>query len=270
MADHAWNEAMQKELHQFDRLGVWELLDKPFGKTLIGLKWVQKNKKDKESNAIRNKARLVAKEYRLEEGIDFEESFAPAARLEAVRIVIAYVAHKSFPIFQMDVKTYFLNGLPKEEVYVSQPERFVDPDHPEKIYRLRKILYGLKLTPRAWYDELSDFKRIHKRPDLVQAMCFLAGYQEIPTEKHLKEETIAISCNPIQHSRTKRIIVRYHFIKEQVENGIVKLYFVETDYQLADLFTKALSKEKFEYLVGQLDIRCLIPPELDTLATKTS
>ncbi|GJU43481.1 retrovirus-related pol polyprotein from transposon TNT 1-94 [Tanacetum coccineum] len=106
---------------------------------------------------IRNKARLVAKGYAQEEGIDFEESFAPVARLEAVRIFVAYAAHKSFPIYQMDVKMAFLNGPLKEEVYVAQPEGFVDPDHPEKVYLLRKALYGLKQAPRAWYDELSNF-----------------------------------------------------------------------------------------------------------------
>ncbi|GJR03504.1 retrovirus-related pol polyprotein from transposon TNT 1-94 [Tanacetum coccineum] len=103
------------------------------------------------------KIRLVAKGYAQEEGIDFEESFAPVARLEAVRIFVAYAAHKSFPIYQMDVKTTFLNGPLKEEVYVAQPEGFVDPDHPEKVYLLRKALYGLKQAPRAWYDELSNF-----------------------------------------------------------------------------------------------------------------
>ncbi|GJV12937.1 gag-pol polyprotein [Tanacetum coccineum] len=113
MADSACIEAMQEELHQFDRLQVWELVDKPFGKN--------------------------------EEGIDFEESFAPFARLEAVRIFVAYAAHKSFLIYQMDVKTAFLNGPLKEEVYVAQPDGFVDPDHPDKVYRLRKALYGLAL-----------------------------------------------------------------------------------------------------------------------------
>ncbi|GJV92845.1 retrovirus-related pol polyprotein from transposon TNT 1-94, partial [Tanacetum coccineum] len=117
MADSAWIEAMQEELHQFDRLQVWELVEKPFGKN--------------------------------EEGIDFEESFAPVARLEAVRIFVAYAAHKSFPIYQMDVKTAFLNGPLKEEVYVAQPDGFVDLEHPEKFYRLRKSLYGLKQASRA-------------------------------------------------------------------------------------------------------------------------
>ncbi|GJV28969.1 retrovirus-related pol polyprotein from transposon TNT 1-94 [Tanacetum coccineum] len=150
-------EAMQDELHQFDRLKVWELVDKPFGKMIIKLKWLWKNKKDEDQTVIRNKARLVAKGYAQEEGIDFEESFAPVARLEAVRIFVAHAAHKSFPIYQMDVKTAFLNGPLKEEVYVAQPEGFVDPDHPEKVYLLRKALYGLKQAPRAWYDELSNF-----------------------------------------------------------------------------------------------------------------
>ncbi|GKA89322.1 retrovirus-related pol polyprotein from transposon TNT 1-94 [Tanacetum coccineum] len=124
---------------------------------IIKLKWLWKNKKDEDQTVIRNKARLVAKGYAQEEGIDFEESFAPVARLEAVRIFVAHAAHKSFPIYQMDVKTAFLNGPLKEEVYVAQPEGFVDPDHPEKVYLLRKALYGLKQAPRAWYDELSNF-----------------------------------------------------------------------------------------------------------------
>ncbi|GJX87311.1 retrovirus-related pol polyprotein from transposon TNT 1-94 [Tanacetum coccineum] len=154
MADSAWIEAMQDELHQFDRLKVWELVDKPFGKMVIKLKWLWKNKKDEDQTVIRNKARLVAKGYAQEEGIDFEESFAPVARLEAVRIFVAYAAHKFFPIYQMDVKTAFLNGPLKEEVYVAQPEGFVD--HREKVYLLRKALYGLKQAPRAWYDGLSN------------------------------------------------------------------------------------------------------------------
>ncbi|GKA14181.1 retrovirus-related pol polyprotein from transposon TNT 1-94 [Tanacetum coccineum] len=330
MADSAWIEAMQKELHQFDRLQVWELVDKPFGKN--------------------------------EEGIDFEESFAPVARLEAVRIFVAYAAHKSFPIYQMDVKTAFLNGPLKEEVYVAQPDGFVDPDHPDKVYRLRKALYGLKQAPRAC------------RPDIVQAVCYCARYQARSTEKHLKEvkrifqylrgtinmglwypkgsgfeliafsdadhagcvdtrkstsggiqflgdklvswmskkqdctamssaeaeyvalsascaqvmwmrtqlqdygfnynkiplycdsqSAIAISCNPVQHSRTKHIHTRYHFIKEQVENGIIELYFVRTEYQLADMFTKALPEERFQYLVRRIGMRCLTPAELEVL-----
>nr|GFA25965.1 hypothetical protein [Tanacetum cinerariifolium] len=132
IADSAWIEAMQEELYQFDKLQVWELVDKPYGKSIIKLKWLWKNKKDEDQTVIRNKARLVSKGYAQEEGIDFEESFALVARLEAVHIFIAYAAHKSFPIFQMDVKTAFLNGPLKEVVYVAQPEGFVDPDHPKR------------------------------------------------------------------------------------------------------------------------------------------
>nr|GFA03933.1 retrovirus-related Pol polyprotein from transposon TNT 1-94 [Tanacetum cinerariifolium] len=138
-------------------LTVWELVGKPFSKSIIKLKWLWKNKKDEDQTMIHNKARLVSKGYAQEEAIDFEESFAPVARLEAVRIFIAYATHKSFLIFQMDVKTAFLNGPLKEEVYVAQPDGFVDTDHPEKVYQLRKTLYGLKQAPRAWYDKLSKF-----------------------------------------------------------------------------------------------------------------
>ncbi|GJW05978.1 retrovirus-related pol polyprotein from transposon TNT 1-94 [Tanacetum coccineum] len=149
MPDSAWIEAMLDELLQFDRLQVWELVDKTFGKTVIKLKWLWKNKKDEDQTVIRNKVRLVAKGYAQEVGIDFEESFASVARLEAVRIFVIYAAPKSFPIYQMDVKMAFLNGPLKEEVYVAQPDGFVYPDHPEKVYHLRKALYGLKQAPRA-------------------------------------------------------------------------------------------------------------------------
>nr|GFD16230.1 Gag-Pol polyprotein [Tanacetum cinerariifolium] len=132
MADSAWIDAMQEELHQFDRLQLWELVDKPFGKIVIRLKWLWKNKKDEDQTVIHNKVRLVAKGYAQEEGIDFEESFAPVACLEAFRFFVAYVAHKYFLIYQMDVKMAFLNGPLKYEVYVAQPDGFVDPDHPKK------------------------------------------------------------------------------------------------------------------------------------------
>nr|GEZ43003.1 retrovirus-related Pol polyprotein from transposon TNT 1-94 [Tanacetum cinerariifolium] len=135
---------------------------------VIKLKWLRKNKKDEDQTVICNKARLVPKGYAHEEGIDFEESFALVACLEAVWIFIAYVAHKSFLIYKMDVKTAFLNGPLKKEVYVAQPDMFVDPDHPEKVYHLRKALYGLNQAPRAWYDELSKF---------LTSKCFTKGLQ---------------------------------------------------------------------------------------------
>nr|GFB41617.1 retrovirus-related Pol polyprotein from transposon TNT 1-94 [Tanacetum cinerariifolium] len=118
MADSAWIESMQEELHQFDRLDVWELVDKPLCTNFINLKWLWKNKRDEDNIFIRNKSRLVAKGYVKKEGVDFEESFAPVARLEAVRLFIAYAAHKSFTIYQMEVKTAFLCGPLKEELYI--------------------------------------------------------------------------------------------------------------------------------------------------------
>ncbi|GJX63399.1 retrovirus-related pol polyprotein from transposon TNT 1-94 [Tanacetum coccineum] len=149
--------AMQDEIHEFDRLKVWELVPQPDCVMIIILKWIYKVKLDEYGDVLKNKARLVAKGYRQEEGIDFEESFAPVACIEAIRIFIANAASKNMIIYQMDVKTAFLNGELKEEVYVSQPEGFVDPDHSTHVYRLKKALYGLKQAPRAWYDTLSRF-----------------------------------------------------------------------------------------------------------------
>nr|GEV73120.1 hypothetical protein [Tanacetum cinerariifolium] len=134
-----------------------KLVDRPLCKNIINMKWLWKNKRDEENIVIRNKSRLVAKGYAQKEGVDFEESFAPVVRLKAVRLFIAYVAHKSFTVYQMDIKTAFLYSPLKEEVYVNQPDGFVDPYHPDKVYRLKKALYGLKQALRAWYDELSNF-----------------------------------------------------------------------------------------------------------------
>ncbi|GKE22165.1 retrovirus-related pol polyprotein from transposon TNT 1-94 [Tanacetum coccineum] len=213
MADSAWIEAMQEELHQFDRLDVWELVDRPLCKNVINMKWLEEN------TLIHNRSRLVAKRYNQKEGIDFKESFAPVARLKAVRLFVAYAAHKSFPVNQMDVK----NGPLKKEVYVNHPDRFVDPHHPDKVYHLKKELYRLKQAPRTWYDELSNFlvskgfskvatkpldadlsgtlvdqMKYHSmvealmyltasRPDIVHATCYCDYYQARPTKKHLME-----------------------------------------------------------------------------------
>nr|GEU85898.1 integrase, catalytic region, zinc finger, CCHC-type, peptidase aspartic, catalytic [Tanacetum cinerariifolium] len=384
MADSTWIQSMQEEHHQFDRLDVWKLVNRPLCTNVINLKWLWKNKRDEENTVIRNKSRLVAKGYAQKEGVVFEESFVLVARLEAVRLFIAYAAHKYFIVYQMDVKTTFLYGPLKEELYVNQPDGFVDPYHPDKIYRLKKALYGLKLAPRAWYDELSKFllsKGFSKDADLsgtpvdqtkyhsmvgalmyltvsiqdiMHATCYCARYQAKPTEKHLTavkrifrylkdtihmglwypkdtgfnltafsdldhagcldsrkstsgeakyvslsaccaqvlwlrtqltdygfhfdkipmycdtKAAIAISCNPVQHSRTKHIGVRYHFIKEQVKKGIVELFFVGTEYQLADLFTKAFPVERFKYLVRRIGMRYLTPEELEALANESA
>ncbi|GKB15801.1 retrovirus-related pol polyprotein from transposon TNT 1-94 [Tanacetum coccineum] len=454
-----WFQSMQDEIHEFDRLQVWELVPQPDCVMIIALKWIYKVKLDEYGDVLKNKARLVAKGYRQEEGIAFEESFAPVACVEAIRIFIANAASKNMIIYQMDVKTAFLNGELKKEVYVSQPEGFVDPDHPTHVYRLKKALYGLKQASWAWYDTLSRFLLDNKfskgvvdptlftrktgkhillvqiyvddiifastdpkacdifskemsskfqmsmmgqmsfflglqvsqspggifinqsrytqeilikygmdtsdpvdipmvdrlkldedplgipvdptryrgmigslmylttcRPDLVFAVCMCARYQALPTKKHLealkqvfwylrgainwglwypkdiamaltayvdadhascqdtrrKAEYIAMSgccaqilwmrsqltdygfdfnkiplycdnysaialcCNNVQHTWSKHIDIRHHFIREQVEKGVVELYFVMTDYQLADIFTKALPRERKE------------------------
>ncbi|GKB32820.1 retrovirus-related pol polyprotein from transposon TNT 1-94 [Tanacetum coccineum] len=158
MADHSWIESMQDELNQFERLQVWELVPRPEGKNIIALKWLWKNKCDAENIVVRNKTRLVAKGYRQEEGIDFEESFAPVARLEAVRMFIAYAAHKNITIFQMDVKTAFLNGPLKEEVYVSQPEGFIDPEY--QISSYSQSQYAVELLKKTGLDECVSMRTL--------------------------------------------------------------------------------------------------------------
>ncbi|KAJ9552124.1 LOW QUALITY PROTEIN: hypothetical protein OSB04_016169 [Centaurea solstitialis] len=131
LRDPAWVSAMQEELAEFIRKNVWLLVPRPRKRTII-----------------RNKARL---------GIDYDETFAPVARLEAIRLFLAYAAHMNFKVFQMDIKNAFLNGKLNEEVYVAQPPGFVDPKFPDHVYKLNKALYGLKQAPRAWYDTLSTF-----------------------------------------------------------------------------------------------------------------
>nr|GEV47357.1 hypothetical protein [Tanacetum cinerariifolium] len=137
-----WIDTIQEEIHDFERLAVWELVPALSHSLVIRLKWVYKIKLDEYGEVLKNKARLVAKGYLQEAGIDFEESFAPVARLEAIRLFIANAASQNMTIFQMDVKTAFLNGELNEVVYVSQPEGFVDPDQPTHVYRLKKALYG--------------------------------------------------------------------------------------------------------------------------------
>nr|GFB33359.1 retrovirus-related Pol polyprotein from transposon TNT 1-94 [Tanacetum cinerariifolium] len=351
MTDPAWIDSMQEELLQFKRLDVWVPVSTPDNISPLTLKWLFKNKHDEEQTVIRNTSRLVVRGYRQEEGIDFEESFASVARMEAIRIFLAYAAHKSLIVFQMDVKTAFLHGSLKEDIYVCQPEGFINADHPTHVYKLKKSLYGLKQAPRAWYDELSTFllqnhfingtidptlfiRRFHddilvdfgfeltgfsdadyagckdtfkstsggaqflgeklvswssKKQDCTMLSIAEAEYVSLSAccaqvlwmrtqltdygfhfDKILiycdSKSAIAISCNPVQHSRTKHIAVRYHFIKEHVEKGTIELYFVKTDYQLADIFTKALPADRFNYLVRRLGMRSLFPHELERLA----
>nr|GFA18578.1 retrovirus-related Pol polyprotein from transposon TNT 1-94 [Tanacetum cinerariifolium] len=142
LTQSCWIEAMQEELNQFERLEVWELVPRPDKVMMITLKWIYKVKLDKLGGILKNKSCMVARGYRREEGINFEESFAPVARLEAIRIFLAYAAHKNMVVYHMDVKTAFLNGNLREEVYVSQPDGFVDPNNPNHVYKLKKAFTG--------------------------------------------------------------------------------------------------------------------------------
>ncbi|GKA89657.1 retrovirus-related pol polyprotein from transposon TNT 1-94 [Tanacetum coccineum] len=439
-----WIEAMQEELNEFKRLEVWELVPHPDKVMFITLKLIYKVKLDELGGILKNKARLVARGYRQKEGIYFEESFAPVARLDAIRIFLTFAAHMNMIVYQMDVKTALLNGILREEVYVSQLDGLVDKDNLNHVYKLRKALYGLKQAPRAWYDLLSKFllyqefskgtvdptlfiRRQGKdillvqiyvddiifvsttpelcdqfskiiprgiflnqskyaleslkkygmessdpvdtpmvekskldedpqgkavdpthyrgmvgtlmylttsRPDLTIVVCMCARYQAKPSKKHLhavkrifkylkgtvnrglwypKDSSIALTAyadadhaalpgccaqvlwmrsqitnyglgfnkipmycdnksaialcyNNVQHCRSKHIDIRFHFIKEQVENGVVELYFVNTEYQLADIFTKSLGRERIEFLINKLGIQSFTPETLKQLA----
>jgi hypothetical protein len=156
LQDADWVMAMQEELNNFKRNEVWSLVERP-KQNVVGTKWVFRNKQDENGVVTRNKARLVAKGYSQVEGLDFDQTFAPVARLESIRILVAYATHHNFKLYQMDVKSAFLNGPIKEEVYVEQPPGFEEEAYPNHVYKLHKALYGLKQAPRAWYECLRDF-----------------------------------------------------------------------------------------------------------------
>ncbi|GKB99032.1 retrovirus-related pol polyprotein from transposon TNT 1-94 [Tanacetum coccineum] len=402
-------DAMQEELNQFYRNKVWTLVLLPYGKTTIGSKWVIRNKKDEHGITIKNKARLVAQGYSQEEGIDYDETFAPVVRMEAIRISLAFATYMNFRVYQMDVKSAFLNGKLKEEVYVKQPLGFESSEFPDYVCKLDKTLYGLKQAPKAWYETLSYFliqnkftrgridntlfiykskgdfeKRMTKKfemsmmgeltyflglqikqddtgisicqeqytrnllkkyeisdsssaktpmvppnnlgPDLAGKpvpMCKISvqskGITSNSCEKNPQKSTsgacqilggklvcwsakkqqllimslaeaeyvaavgccasilwmksqlgdydihykmvpifcdntsaIAISNNPVLHSRTKHIDIRYHFIRDHIIKGDIELHFIPTEYQLADIFTKHLDELTFTRLKSEL------------------
>ncbi|GJT83271.1 retrovirus-related pol polyprotein from transposon TNT 1-94 [Tanacetum coccineum] len=230
-------------------------------------------KTDEFSGVLKNKARLVAQGFRHEEGIDFEESFAPVARIEAIRIFVANAAHKNMMIYQMDVKTTFLNGELKEE-YLKDTDMsmtaYADADHVgcqdtrrstsgsaqflgDKLvsWSLKKQKCTAISSTKAEYIALSGCcaQILWMRSQLTN---YGFQFNKIPLYCDNKS-AIALCCNNVQHSRAKHIDVRYHFIKEQVENGIVELYFVRTKYQLVDIFTKPLPRERLNFLIKKLD-----------------
>nr|GEX10051.1 putative ribonuclease H-like domain-containing protein [Tanacetum cinerariifolium] len=157
LKDPSWIEAIQEELLQFKMQKVWILVDLPHRKRAIGTKWVFRNKKDERGIVVRNKARLVVQGHRQEEGINYKEVFAPVVRIEAIRLFLAYASFIGFMVYQMDVKSAFLYETIEEEVYVCQPLGFEDPDHPHKVYKVVKALYGLHQAPRAWYETLANY-----------------------------------------------------------------------------------------------------------------
>jgi hypothetical protein len=157
LKDSDWVNAMHEELNNFARNQVWELVKRPKNYNVIGTKWVFRNKQDQDGMVVRNKERLVAKGYTQVEGLDFGETYAPVARLEAIRILLAYACAHNIKLYQMDVKSEFLNGYINELVYVEPPLGFEDDKKPNHVYKLKKALYGLKQAPKAWYERLREF-----------------------------------------------------------------------------------------------------------------
>ncbi|GJW40161.1 retrovirus-related pol polyprotein from transposon TNT 1-94 [Tanacetum coccineum] len=233
--------ALATSAPQFKRLDVWVLVPAPDNIKPFTLKWLFKNKHDEENTVIRNKTHLVVRGYRQKEGMDFEESFDAVARMAAIRIFLAYASHKSFsPCLQAKEGTVWAKAS-TEGMYSKDS--------------------GFELTGFSYADYAGCRDTLKSTSGGTQ---FLGEKLESWSSK--KQDSIAISCNPVQHSKTKHIAVRYHFIKEHVEKGTIELYFVKTDYQLADLFTKALPVDRFNYLVRRLDMRCLSLQELERLA----
>jgi hypothetical protein len=161
LSDSSWVNAMHKELENFERNQVWTLVVPPRDVNVIGTKCVFKNKQGEDGEVVRNKACLVAQGYSQVEGLDFDETFAPVTRLEAIRILLAFAVSKGFKLYQIDVKSAFLNGVIQQEVYVRQPPGFESPKYPDKVYKLSKALYGLKQAPRTWYARLKTFLLDH-------------------------------------------------------------------------------------------------------------
>jgi hypothetical protein len=155
--DEFWNKAMDEELDQIDKNDTWELVPRPKDKIVIGTKWVYMNKLKEDGQVTRNKARLVCKGYAWVEGIEFEETFSPISRMEAIQFLLAYACSKNIKVYQMDVKSTFLNRELEEEVYIEQPEGFQLSENEDYVCKLNKALYGLKQDPRAWYSRQDKY-----------------------------------------------------------------------------------------------------------------
>ncbi|GJT55667.1 copia protein [Tanacetum coccineum] len=309
------------------------MVPRPDHVMIVTLKWIYKVKLDELGGVLKNKACLVARGYHQEEGIDFKVSFALVARLEAIRIFIAFKAHMNMIVYQIDVKTVFLNDILCEEVYVSQLDRVLEAFLNQSKYALESLIkYGMETcdlvdTPMVEKSKLDeDLGKVidptryrgmigtlmyltSNRPDLYLKDSFIAltafvdadhaGCQDTRkstfgsmqllgcyaqilwmrsqlTDYGLvfnkiplfcdNKSVIALCYNNVQHSRSKHIDIRNHFIKEQVENWVVELYFVRTKNQLADIFTKPLARERIEFLINKLGMRSTFAETLKKLA----
>jgi hypothetical protein len=211
---------MHEELENFERNQVWELVEPPPNCKPIGTKWVWKNKEGENGEVVRNKSRLVAQDCSQKEGIDYEETFAPVARLEAIRILLVFSMAKGFKLYQMDVKSAFLNGFLEEEVYVKQPPDFESVEFPHKVYRLRKALYGLKQAPRAWYVRLRGF-------------LFSKGFEMGKVDK-------------------TRFLLRQGNDILIVQVYVDDIVFGGSSYSLVARFAEDMSKEFKMYMMGEL------------------
>ncbi|GJX24481.1 retrovirus-related pol polyprotein from transposon TNT 1-94 [Tanacetum coccineum] len=253
LKDENWVMAMQEELNQFKTNDVWELVPNPMDMTIIGTKWVYRNKLDENGVVTRNKARLVAQGYNQQEGIDYDETYAPVARLESIRILLAYACALDFKLYQMDVKSAFLNGFINEEVYVAQPPGFIDFAKPNYVYKLKKALYGLKQAPKAWYDRLKAFLIKH-------------NYSTGMFSK--KQTALAISTTEAEHVSTGKACQQALWMKQAlIDYGVrlddipimcdnkgaieirnISIEKVTSEDNIADILTKPLKRESFNYL----------------------
>ncbi|GJR54719.1 putative ribonuclease H-like domain-containing protein [Tanacetum coccineum] len=249
LEDESWVDAMQEELLQFKIQKVWRLVDFPYGKKAIGTKWVYRNKKDERGVVVRNKARLVAQGHRQEEGIDYDEVFAPVARIEAIRIFLAFASYMGFIVYQMDVKSAFLYGKIDEEVYVSQPPGFIDPKYPKKVYKVVKALYGLHQAPRAWYATLSTFllKNGYRRGTIDKTLFIKKDKHDIilvqvyvddiifgSTKKSWCDEFEALMKSRFQMSSMGELTFFLGLQVKQKEDGI----FISQDKYVAEILKK--------------------------------
>ncbi|KAK1429938.1 hypothetical protein QVD17_12293 [Tagetes erecta] len=271
LKDNSWIEAMQEELLQFRKQEVWKLVDLPEGENAIGTRWLYKNKPDERGIVVRNKARLIAQGYTQEEGIDYEEVFAPVARLKAIRVFLAYASFMKFKVFQMDVKGAFLYGPITDDVYVRQPPGFEDPDYPHRVYKLSKALYGLHQAPRIWYETLSKhllehgFTRGQIDPTLFMKrenddlLCVQVYVDDIifgSTSASICKEFEEIMKSRFQMSSTGEI---NFFLGLQVKQSADGIFINQSKF--VEKLLKKFKMQDFQTIRTPSDVNCKIQPD---------